>query len=257
MKIFILDKEGKKIKELDSSIFSSRIREDIIYKYLESMKTSQPYSNSPLAGDQYSASGILRHRRHKWKTTYGHGISRVPRKILWRRGDQFYWVGATTSGTRGGRKAHAPKIFKRLRKVNKKEAKLALLSCLSSTANKDYLLKRYSSLNKIDVALPIVFDSSILKLKTKEFFSLLEKTLGNLNSIALKEKRIRQGIGTRRNRRYKENAGLLMIIGKQENFKINKIDVVKSNELTPSRIQIGRLVLYTEKALEELNQFLK
>jgi len=38
-----------------------------------------------------SASGKIRHKRHSWKVSYGHGMSRIPRKIFWRRGTNFSW----------------------------------------------------------------------------------------------------------------------------------------------------------------------
>jgi len=123
MKAKVLSIKNEPIKEIDlPNWFSDKIREDIGQKYFEASKRIQPHTTDILAGMKYSASGKLRHMRHKWKTTYGHGISRVPRKILWRRGDQFYWIGATVSGTRGGRRAHPPKVehFLKEKKINKK-----------------------------------------------------------------------------------------------------------------------------------------
>jgi len=112
MKARILDTNGKKTKEITlPSFFSHKIRYDLIAKILEAKKTRQPYSPSPVAGNQHSASGKIRHRRHVWKTHYGKGISRIPRKIMTRRGSQFNWVGATIPSTRGGRRAHPPKIL--------------------------------------------------------------------------------------------------------------------------------------------------
>jgi len=63
------------------------------------------------AGAGYSASGIIRRRRNVWKTGYGKGMARVPRKIMSRSGSSFNWVGATVAQTVGGRKAHSPKIY--------------------------------------------------------------------------------------------------------------------------------------------------
>src|SRR3989344_3311774 len=148
-KISVLSVEGKQIKEISMpKFFSEKIREDIVQKCLEARKSKQPYAPFYLAGLQASASGQLKHARRKWKTAYGKGISRIPRKIMWRRGTQFLWIGATISGTRGGRKAHPPKIKSMLnkRKINKKELKIAFLSSLSATADADFIRKRYSSI---------------------------------------------------------------------------------------------------------------
>jgi len=96
MKVKIFNIDGKKTKEIElPKIFSSPIREDIVSKILEIKKTHQPYSPSPVAGKQHSASGKIRHRRHVWKSHYGQGISRIPRKSVSRRGGQVQldWRG--------------------------------------------------------------------------------------------------------------------------------------------------------------------
>ena len=112
MKGYVLDINGKKLRTIDlHSCFSKKIREDIIAKVLEVKKNKQPYAPSPVAGKQHSASGKIRHRRHVWKSGYGKGISRIPRKIISRRGSQFNWIGAEIASTVGGRRAHPPKIL--------------------------------------------------------------------------------------------------------------------------------------------------
>ena len=88
MKIQILNKDGKKVKEIDTLLFEEPIREDIIFKVVEAEKIKQPYSPKFRAGMDRSASGLLRRRRHVWKSSYGRGISRIPRKVNSRRGTQ-------------------------------------------------------------------------------------------------------------------------------------------------------------------------
>jgi len=139
MKTKILDINGNKTREIQlPRIFSREIRKDIIAKVLEAKKSKHPYSPSPVAGKQHSASGKIVHRRHVWKSGYGRGISRIPRKITSRRGSQFNWIGAEISSTRGGRRAHPPKILSMIntKKINRKELKSALISALSATVNK-------------------------------------------------------------------------------------------------------------------------
>ena len=129
MKAKVLDKDGKEIKEIElPSCFASSIRQDITQKVYEAEKKWQPYAPFFMAGKQHSASGKIRHARRLWKTAYGHGISRVPRKILWRRGNQFYWIGAEIASTRGGRRAHPPRVehFLKELKINKKEKQIAI-----------------------------------------------------------------------------------------------------------------------------------
>ncbi len=260
MKITILDSEGKKKKEIETSIFDGKIREDIVQKVAEAEKIRQPYSPFPLAGKQYSAMGKIRHGRRRWKTAAGKGISRVPRKIFWRRGTQFYWEAATVSGTRGGRRAHPPKILGMIntKKINKKETRLAFLSALALTSSVEHIKKKYSTLEsqKIETKLPIVVEESVVKLKTKEFLSLVKKMLGGLSEIAIQKRKVRHGKGKMRGRKYKKTAGALFIIGKQEEMKINGVDIKKANEVRVKDLASNgaRLTIYTEKAIKELEE---
>lgn len=259
MKSAILSQSGKSGEIQLPELFEIKIREDIAQKVFEAEKRIQPYGPNPEAGKHHSASGRMAHGRRKWRTSYGKGMSRVPRKILWRRGDHFYWIGAETSGTRGGRQAHPPKVahFQIEKKINKKEQEIALKSAFASTTDLEMLKRRYETLrnSKLDLNLPIVVSSDILKLKTKEFFQFLEKILGQAFSVAIKKKSQRAGKGKLRNRRYKENAGLLLIISKDENIKISGIQVRKLDELEVGDLwPFGRLTIYTEKAIKQLGE---
>ncbi len=128
-KISVLNKEGKSVKEIDMpSFFDSPIREDIVDKVLETKKRRQPYSPSLVAGKQHAAKGKVKHRRHVWRSGYGRGASRVPRKIFSRRGTQFNWVAAEIPFARGGMRAHPPKVIAMINtlKINKKEMEIAI-----------------------------------------------------------------------------------------------------------------------------------
>ncbi len=260
MKTNILDINGKKTEAIElPNCFSQIIREDLVIKILEVKKTKQPYAPSPVAGKQHSASGILNHRRHVWKSSYGRGISRVPRKIMSRKGSQFNWVGAEVSATRGGRRAHPPKIISMIntKKINKKELRIALMSAISATANEKNVTKRYERLEnkKID-NLPLIVESKFISLKTKELISSLKKILGEqLFELALKNKSVRSGKGKRRGRKYKSNAGLLIVTGKNEKlktkiFEVRNVGILGINDL--ARGGLGRLTLYTQQAIREL-----
>jgi len=257
MKTHIHSQTGKSGEIEMPEWFSIRVREDIAQKLFEAQKKQQPYAPFIMAGKQHSASGNLSHSRRLWKTAYGKGISRVPRKIMWRRGDHFYWVGAETSGTRGGRQAHPPRVehFKTTRKINQKEVIIALQSVIAATASLEFVKKRYSSLHNLKLELPLVIKSDLLKLKTKEFFAFLQKTLGEAWAVALQKKEVRAGKGKQRGRRYKQNAGLLLVIGTKEDKKISGIQVRKSDELEIADLwPMGRLTVYTEQAVKELNE---
>ena len=257
MKTKILDINGKEKGSIDlPKEFSSKIRNDIVSKVLEAKKRKQPYSPSPVAGNQHSASGVLIHQRHVWKSQYGRGISRVPRKIMSRKGSQFNWVGATSPNTTGGRRAHPPKITSMLKflGINKNEGKIAYESALAATANKELILKKYSTLNKLSHA-PFIVESKLVGLKTKQVLESLKKIFGEAYDIAIKKKTIRAGKGKMRGRKYKSNAGMLLVIGNDEKLKINAFDVVQVKTLGVVDLAkggLGRLVIYTEKAIEDL-----
>ena len=265
MKANILDISGKKAKTIDLPIcFSGKIRPDLVLKILEAKKKGQPYSPSPIAGKQHSASGKLVHRRHVWKSQYGRGISRIPRKIMSRRGSQFNWVGAEIPSTVGGRRAHPPKILSMIntKKINKKEMKLALISALSSTAKGKEIAKRYETLKdkKID-NVPLIVDSKLTSLKTKDMLVSLKKIVGkDLFSVVLKKKSVRSGKGKLRGRKYKSTAGLLFVVGKKEKSKSNAFDIINIEKLGVTDLAkggAGRLTLYTEQAIKDLGEKLK
>ncbi|MEM4230662.1 MAG: 50S ribosomal protein L4 [Candidatus Pacearchaeota archaeon] len=259
MKAKVFSKTGKEIKEVElPKWFSENIREDLCQRYFEISKRIQPYGPFYLAGKLHSACGILKHARHQWKTTYGHGISRVPRKIMWRRGNQFYWIGAGVSSTRGGRRVHAPQPihFTIEKKMNKKEKMIAIKSALIATVKEEWIKKRYETLKnkKISTKLPIIIEKEILKLKSKEFLNVIKKILSEFSEIVLQKKKKKAGKGKLRKGKYRKTAGLLLIIGKNESTKLSGIDVINVNKIDIKDLwPLGRLTIYTEEAIKELN----
>jgi large subunit ribosomal protein L4e len=264
MKTKILDINGKEKGSIDlPKAFSEKVRKDIIAKVLETEKVKQPYAPSPIAG-QYAARGKLQHTRKVWKTTQGKGISRVPRKIMSRRGSQFNWVGAEIPGARGGRKAHPPKIISMIntKRINKKELLVAIKSALSATTNEKFVAEKYERLkDKKITGLPFIVESKITSLKTKELISSLKNILGKeLFDVAIKKKSVRSGIGKLRGRRYKSNAGVLLVVGEKEKLKTNAIEVKGAKGLNVTDLAnggAGRLVVYTEEAIKNLGERLK
>lgn len=263
MKTKLLDINGNEKSAIEMpKAFEAHIREDIVAKVLETKKKQQPYSPSPVAGKQHAAKGKVRHMRHVWRSGYGRGASRVPRKIFSRKGSQFNWEGAEVPQAKGGMRAHPPKVIQFLKnlKINKKELKIAFESALSATANEKYLLKKYSRLEKLEKKAPFVVSSEIMKLKTKELLKSLKNILGKeLFEIAIRKKTVRSGKGKLRGRKYKSNAGMLFVIGNSEKLKTNAFEVKNTNELGVTNLAeggLGRLTVYTEEAIKELeNKF--
>lgn len=258
-KIQILDINGKKTKEITTKLFEEPIRKDIIYKIVEAEKIKHPSSNKFNSGMNRSASGLLRRTRKVWKSDRGKGLSRIPRKIMSRRGTQFNWVAAIIPSARGGRRAHPPKAFTSPKKINKKEMQKALLSALTYTTSIEEIQRKYASLadKKITIKLPIVVEEKFLKLKTKESFESLQNILGELYSIAIQKSSIRAGVGKTRGRKHKKNAGLLLLIGKQEKIKLQGVEVLNVDQVSVSDLASNgaRLVIFSENAINELEKF--
>jgi large subunit ribosomal protein L4e len=267
MKVQILNSQGAKKAEIETKLFNADIRKDIIQKVAEAEKINdmalQPYAPYLWAGMETSASGNVKHNRHVWKTDRGRGVSRYPKKRMSDKGSQFTWIAAVVPGVRKGRRAHPPKVLKRELRINHKERILAILSALALISDSSEVKRKYSSLKdkKIEIKFPLVFSRDICELKTKNFFSLLEKILGEeVFNIAIKTKEIRAGKGKKRNRRYKENSGVLLITGNKEGIKISGIEIKKAKDLRVMDLALNgaRLCCFTEEAVKDLEErFLK
>ena len=265
MKTHLIHINGEKGKEITlPDAFSSPIRQDIVAKVIEARKTRQPYAPSPVGGKQHSASGKIQHTRHVWKTMQGKGISRVPRKIMSRRGSQFNWTGAEIPSAVGGRRAHPPKVISMIntKRINKKEMAFAMKSALAATADENLVARRYERLQGKKLSgLPLVIEAKITSLKAKELISSLKKILGDvLFEISLKQKSVRSGKGKLRGRKYKKNLGALLVLGSKEKLKTNLIDVKNVKELNVTDLAnggVGRLTMYTENAINELGEKIK
>lgn len=256
MKAEIIDIEGKKIKEIQlPEIFESKIREDIIKKVYQAYQKNQPYGAYILAGKKFSSSKQS-HRRHVYQSLYGRGGSRVPRKLMSRRGNNFHWVGTFIPGTVKGRAAHPPKASRKELKINKKERNTAIESAIAATASKELLEKKYKKIS-LNAKLPVVIDSSVLNLDAKKVYKFAEKCFG----IRTEKKKVRPGKGKNRGRKYKPSRKILLVAAKDENtskFKNFNFEIAKSKQLNINNLAPGgtpaRLTIWTEKAINEFNE---
>lgn len=226
MKAQILTINGEKKGEIElPKFFEEPVRKDLIKRAYEAELASerQPYGTNPRAGKEVSASGKLHRARHQWKGTYGFGISRVPRKIMTKRGNRFFWVGAFAPGTRGGRAAHPPKSWKVWKiKINKKEKLMALKSLFANSMSKEME-------NKCKMKLPIIIEDKIADVKkTKEIENILEKICPIKQKILISDKKIK-GI---------------------DNVEVSKLSLLK---LAPSG-KPDRLIIFTENSIKQLEK---
>lgn len=254
--IDVVGPEGT-VKKIElPACFAADIRTDLIRQVWQhhTAKQKQPHGAYALAGKEISAAGKTSHRRHVYKTLYGIGVSRVTRQVLSRRGERIYWKGALIPGTVGGRAAHPPKTARKILKINKKVRRLALRGAIAATASAEFVEGKYKK--KLKAALPIVIDSIILSKKSREIVKFLSELLGKTITV---KKKIRAGKGKRRGRKYKKSSKLLIVISSKENAKklyIFGFDYASANQLSiqmlaPRGIP-GRLVVWTEKAIEEI-----
>ncbi len=262
MKVDVLDLQGNKVKKIDlPSQFNEPYHPDLIKRAVIAVRSTkqQPYGTYKEAGKRPSLSTTK--RRHVFKATYGHGISRVPRKIMSGKGARFFWVGAFAPGTVKGRKAHPPKSEKILVKnINKKERRKAIRSALAATLNKYLVSLRNHQFKEF----PLIVDSKLESLsKTKEVISIL-KNLGLEKELERTNKtKVRAGKGKRRGRKLKSRKGPLIVVS--TNCKLEKtaknipgIDIVKVNflnaELLAPGTVAGRLTIYTDKSIEKMEK---
>jgi len=78
-----------------------------------------------------------------------------------------------------------------------------------------------------------------------------------LYDVSIKQKSVRAGKGKSRGRKYKSNAGMIFVVGKQEKLKTGLFDVKKANELSVVDLAkggLGRVAIYTEDAIKELEE---
>ncbi len=265
MKAKVYDLNGKPVKEVDlPTHFTERVRPDLIRRaFLAIMSHSrQPYGASVKAGKQHVIR--LRKRRHRYRSSYGWGISRIPRKIMAKIGAYFNWVGAFAPNTRGGRRAHPPKVEKVWEeKINDKERRKAIRSAIAATALKEFVTKRH----RINVDVPIVVEDKVEELKkTKEVEKLLKALKLEAELERTKEKKIRAGKGKMRGRKYKRKVGPLFVVSKKCALlkaarNIAGVDAVQVKDLNVGLLapgaQPGRLVIWSESALKKLEGLFK
>ena len=259
----IIDLEGKEIGEKDlPKQFYEEVRADIIKRAVLVIQNNnrQPRGASPVAGKRASAK--VSRRRNNYRGSYGHGISRVPRKVISRRGTRLNWIGAFAPGTIGGRRAHPPKAEKIwTQKINKKERRKAIRGAISATILPKIVEKRG---HKLPDNYPFIVDDKIESIeKTKDVLKALKKIGFEKELDRTKQKTVRAGKGKIRGRKYKKKVGPLIIISKESKIMksacnipgIEICEVKKINaELLAPGTNPGRIALWTNSAIDVLNK---
>jgi large subunit ribosomal protein L4e len=249
-KIFSL--EGKPVGKTElPPVFSTTLRPDVIKRAVLAIQSHrrQPQGRDPMAGKRTTAES----------RGTGGGISRIPRM------KNPSGRAAFAPGTVKGRAGHPPTSEKRIvRRVPKKERRLALFSAIAATASKELVAKRGHSIEDVP-EIPLVVQDDLEKLKkTKEVEEALVR-LGVLSDIyrVRQSTKIRAGKGKRRGRRIKHVVGPLLVVTKNQGIfdaarNIPGVDVVTvtnlNAELLAPGIHAGRLTVWTSGAIEKLDE---
>ena len=258
MKLKNLDgKEGKEVSLPKQ--FTEGFRPDLIKRAVLAIQGNRRQKYGAKIGAGQRASAYLSKRRKNYKTCYGKGISRTPRKVLSRRGLNFYFMGAVAPNTVGGRRAHPPKAAKNWGlKMNQKERRLAIRSAIAVTMDASRVKKRGHK------AESMVVESKLEELKkTKEVRNAFVKLGLDAEMKRSAIKKVRAGKGKRRGRKYRFKKGPLVVVSKRCSFyeaarNVPGVDVCIVNNLNAELLapgtDAGRITLWSEAALEVMNK---
>ncbi|MBW2968152.1 50S ribosomal protein L4 [Candidatus Woesearchaeota archaeon] len=263
MKLKILDANNteKGSKELPA-VFNEEVRPDLIKRAVETVQSRarQPYGADIRAGKKCSAE--LSRRRRKYRGSYGHGISRVPRKIHSRNGTRFNWTGAFSPGTVGGRRAHPPKALKIwAKKLNIKERRKAIRSAIAATVLKDQVMQR-GHVPPEGYPFMIADDFESMN-KTKDVLGALKKLGMDAELTRADEKTYRAGKARLRGRKYRRRKGPLFVVSKDcpllksaaniPGVEAVTVDALNAELLAPGA-EPARLTLFTQASVERLDK---
>lgn len=255
-----IDGSSKKKVRLPAQ-FDEQINLPVIKRAVLAIESHDRQRYGAKIGAGMRASATLSRRRKDYRGAYGHGISRVPRKIMSRRGTRMNWVGAVAPGMVGGRRAHPPKAEKIWdEKINKKERRLAIRAALSAAMQPEYVKERG---HQVPNDYPFAVESKIEDVqKTAELLKIMS-ALGFKDELArTNEKKIRAGKGKMRGRKYIRKVGLLVVVSTKD-CKLAKygnnlpgVDVIVAEKLNAKvlapGLKPGRMIVMTDSAIKVL-----
>ena len=250
VKVFNL--EGKSTRKMElPPVFATPLRPDVIKRAVLAIQSSrfQPQGRDPMAGKRTSAES----------RGTGFAMARIPRL----KGQSGR--AAFAPGTVGGRQSHPPVSEKRIvKRIPKKEKRLALLSAIAATASKEVVAARgHSVVDVLEIPLVVTNDLEALK-KTREVEETLIR-LGVLSDIYRVEgsRKVRAGKGKSRGRKMKQSVGPLIVVAEDKGImeaarNIPGVNVARVSSLNAEMLapgtHPGRLTIWTDSALERLNE---
>ena len=265
-----IDVDSGKAISLPES-FNSSFRPDLINRVVKSSRANrrQAYGSRKHEGKKRPMSG-MKHSVEWWGK--GRGVARIMRITGMSR-------GAEDPRTRGGRRAHGPKVEKDWSsKSNSKERSIARDSALSASAD----IERVKSRGHIVDDLPdypivlgkytesgedgnneIDFETFSTKCGTRKFLAIMnELGLGLDLQRAKNGRKIRAGKGKMRGRKYRTPKSMLLVVSQKDGLSkaarnLPGVDVVSAKDLSAEDLapggDPGRLTVFTREAIEVLN----
>jgi large subunit ribosomal protein L4e len=247
-KVFSL--EGKAVGKIElPRVFATPLRPDVIKRAVLAIQSNrlQPQGRDPMAGKRTTAES----------RGTGSGQARLPRRKTAAARAAF------APGTVSGRQSHPPTSEKKIvKRIPKKEKRLALFSAIAATASKETVAKRGHSIEDLP-QIPLVVSPELEGLKrTKEVEEALIR-LGVLSEIlrVRDSRKVRAGRGKSRGRKMKQAVGPLIVVTENKGImkaagNIPGVDVVAVTNLNPEILapgtHPGRLTIWTSSAVEEL-----
>ncbi|MEM2875353.1 MAG: 50S ribosomal protein L4 [Candidatus Bathyarchaeia archaeon] len=211
----------------------------------------QPQGRDPMAGRRTTAESI----------GVGHGVARVSRV---KGGMRAAFVPSAV----GGRATHPPTTSKKtVKRIPKKERKIALLSAIAATSSKEVIESRGHVIDKV-LEVPLIVTNDVENLKKTREVKEAFMNLGLWPDVlrVKNSRKIRAGKGKMRNRTIKEGVGPLIIVEKNSGISeaarnLPGVDVIKVKDLNVGILapgaHPGRLTLWSLPAIEKLNNLLE
>ncbi len=250
MKVPVLSLANEKIDEIDlPKIFDTPIKPEVIRRAVIAQQSHdfQPQGRDPLAGKRNTA----------LSRGTGHGQARLPR--LKQSGKADFAVQAV-----GGHQSTPPMSQKvTVKRINKKERRLAIRSGIAASANKEIVAARGHNIAGV-TQLPLVLDDSLEDVqKTKEVEDIFTKIGVWADVERADRKGTRAGRGNMRGRGKKIGKGPLIIISEDKGItkaarNLPGVDVTVlrnlNAELLAPGANPGRLVIWAKSAFTALDE---
>ena len=246
----IFDLQGKSTGKITlPSVFSTPLRPDVIKRAVLAIQSSrlQPQGRDPMAGKKTTAES----------RGTGSATARVPRMKTGSGRAAF------APSTVKGRQPHPPRAEKIiLKNIPKKEAKLALISAIAATAQKETVAARGHRIDNV-LGLPLVVDNALEGLTKAKEVEAAFASFGIAEDITRvrASRKIRAGKGKHRGRKMKQAVGPLIVVADDKTLanaasnvpgvEVTTVTNLNTEMLAPGT-HPGRLTVWTNGAIEKL-----